>query len=334
MATSMGGSGASTGPARASSGAAPPGGGLPTGSSTIAGAPGLAAPGPESSPSAGAPPRVRASPVARRWAEAHGLPLSSVHGSGPQGAILRADVVRALETRGTSGAPPPGRTARFDASAMRSAIAAAMTRSKREIPHYYLSTEVDVHRATQWLEARNTGRAVAQRVVLAALLLKATALAARETPEVNGHFVDGHFAPADAVHLGVAINLRAGGLVAPALRDVQASTVDELMARLVDLVERARRGALRATELGVATLTVTNLGEQGVSVVFPVIHPPQVAMVGFGRVVSRPWVVDGLLGPRPIVIASLAADHRVSDGHRGARFLAAIDRLLQTPEAL
>lgn len=217
---------------------------------------------------------------------------------------------------------------------MRGAIAAAMSRSKREIPHYYLSTDIDLGRALAWLEVENAKRKVADRLLPAALLLKATALAIHEVPEVNGTFQDGRFTPGATVNLGVAISLRTGGLIAPALLDAQALSLTDLMTRLTDLVTRARATQLRSSELGTATITVSNLGDQGVGVVFPVIHPPQVAMVGFGRVQQRPWVVEGQVVPRPIVTASLAADHRVSDGHRGGRFLGALEKLLQQPDRL
>ena len=160
------------------------------------------------------------------------------------------------------------------------------------------------------------------------------ALAVREVPEVNGFYVDGAFRPAERVHLGVAISLRQGGLVAPALHDVDQKPLAVLMRDLDDLVTRTRRGGLRSSELADATLTVTSLGDLGVATVYGVIYPPQVALVGFGRVQERPWVSDGRVEARPVVAATLSGDHRVSDGIRGARFLAALDRLLQAPEGL
>jgi pyruvate dehydrogenase E2 component (dihydrolipoamide acetyltransferase) len=217
---------------------------------------------------------------------------------------------------------------------MRRAIAAAMARSKREIPHYYLATQIDLSRALRFLEAENARRGMTERILPAALLLRGVALALREVPELNGHFVDGALRPSAAVHLGVAIALRQGGLVAPAIRDVERRPLGELMAALRDLVQRARAGVLRSSELGDATLTVTNLGDLGVDSVFGVIHPPQVALVGFGRVRERPWAEAGVLGVRPVVDVTLAADHRASDGHRGGRFLAALERVLRQPEAL
>jgi pyruvate dehydrogenase E2 component (dihydrolipoamide acetyltransferase) len=217
---------------------------------------------------------------------------------------------------------------------MRAAIAAAMSRSKREIPHYYLATEIDMHRALAWLTQENLRRPVAERLLPAVLLLKAAALAVHDVPEVNGHWIDGAFRPAEAVHLGVAIALRHGGLIAPAIHHADMLALDELMARLRDLVMRARAGRLRGSEVADPTLTVTNLGDQGVETVFGVIYPPQVALVGFGAVVERPRAIDGLLGVRPVVAATLSADHRASDGHRGGLYLAALARLLQEPEKL
>jgi hypothetical protein len=134
------------------------------------------------------------------------------------------------------------------------------------------------------------------------------------------------------VHPGDA--LRGGGLVTPALLDADTLPVDELMARLRDLVQRGRGGRLRRRELTDGTVTVTNLGEQGAEVVHGVLFPPQVALVGFGRPVDRPWAVDGMLGIRPVVTATLAADHRATDGHLGSRFLTAVGHLLQQPDEL
>ena len=165
-------------------------------------------------------------------------------------------------------------------------------------------------------------------------LLKATALALRESPGLNGLFVDGEFRPSEPVHLGVAIALRGGGLIAPAIHDCDRLSMDDLMAALRDLVGRARTGRIRGSEMSDPTITVTSLGEDEVETLYPVIYPPQVAIVGFGAPADRPWLVDGDVRPRRLVNATLAADHRVSDGRRGSRFLKRLDRLLQEPETL
>lgn len=148
-----------------------------------------------------------------------------------------------------------------------------MSRFKPEIPHYYLSTTVDLAPTLDWLHERNRVLDVTRRLVPAALMLKATALAAREASAMNGFWVDGAFQPAAHVHLGVAISLRGGGLVAPALHDAADLPLEELMVRMRDLVTRARGGRLRRSELSDPTLTVTNLGEQGVESVHGVIYP-------------------------------------------------------------
>jgi pyruvate dehydrogenase E2 component (dihydrolipoamide acetyltransferase) len=217
---------------------------------------------------------------------------------------------------------------------MRQAIAAAMSRSKREIPHYYLSTTIDMGRASSWLADTNLKRSVTDRLLAGALLIKAVALALREVPELNAVWEGGRVVQRADIHVGVAIFLRQGGLVAPALRDTDRLGLDDLMRNLRDLVKRARAFSLRSSELSDPTITVTNLGEQGVETGFAIIYPPQVAIVGFGKIVERPLVVGGAIVPRPVVTATLSGDHRVTDGHRGGLFLAAVERLLQEPDRL
>jgi pyruvate dehydrogenase E2 component (dihydrolipoamide acetyltransferase) len=272
---------------------------------------------------------VRASPLARQRAGALGIDLATVNGTGPDGAVVAADLAR----RAPEMAPAPAPAKRDRRDAARQATAALMARSKREIPHYYVASTIDLSAALAWLTETNAARPVDARVLPAALLLKATALAAHEVPVVNGWWEDS-FHPAQAVHLGVAISLRGGGLVAPAIHDADRIELEALMAALRDVVTRARSGRLRSSEVAEATLTVSNLGDQGADEVLGVIHPPQVALVGFGRIVERPWAAGGMLGVRPTVRATLAADHRVSDGHEGSRFLGALDRLLQAPGQL
>lgn len=284
-------------------------------------------------------PRLRISPAARRLADQLGIDPTAVTGTGPDGAITLDDVQRAAPRTepappealppATAAAPQADRMAR-----MRQAIATAMARSKREIPHYYLSTTIDLHKALSWLAAENAARSVADRLLPSALLIKAVALALKEVPELNSVWKDGRAVTSQSVHIGVAIALRGGGLVAPALHDTDRLSVTDLMGKLQDLVRRARAGSLRSSELSDPTITVTNLGDLGVDSVLGVIYPPQVALVGFGKVAERPWVVEGLVVARPLMTASLSADHRVSDGHRGGRFLAAVDRLLQNPGGL
>ncbi len=288
---------------------------------------------------------LRASPAARKLAAERGIDLASITGTGPGGAIVLQDVERAAQVplparveRVAAPAPlaPEATTARrgFDASEMRKAIAAAMSRSKREIPHYYLTHTIDFTPASEWLQQLNARRQPPERVLPAALLFKAVAVALRAYPEFNGAYTTEEFRPSAAIHLGAAIAIRGGGLVAPAIHDADARTLDETMAALRDLVARTRSGRLRSSELFDPTITVSSLGDRGVDGMFAVIYPPQVAIVGFGTPALRPWVVGTDLHPRTLITATLAADHRVSDGHRGALLLLEIERLLQQPEAL
>jgi pyruvate dehydrogenase E2 component (dihydrolipoamide acetyltransferase) len=284
-------------------------------------------------PAAPAPAaRRRISPAARKHAADRGVNLDTVEGTGPGGAVTLEDIDRAA--REAKAAPAAPTAPRDRAAEMRKAIAAAMSRSKREIPHYYLSETIPMQRATEWLARENEKRPITGRLLMAVLQLKAVALALGKFPDLNGFFRDGAHQPSSAAHVGVAISLRQGGLVAPAIHDVQTKSLDELMRSLSDLVQRARAGSLKSSEMSDPTITVTNLGETGVDATFPIIYPPQVAIVGFGRIAPRPWAQDGEVRVLPTVVASLAADHRVSDGHRGALFLAEIAKLLQEPETL
>ncbi len=322
-------------PARRKGAKAAPSAAVPAGEIPVA----AAAPAQAAAPAAAG--RLRVSPAARKRAEALGVDLAALSGSGPGGAVALDDVERAAATARPT-APPTAVAAVTPISAAerqaetRRAIAAAMSRSKREIPHYYLFETVPMARAQDWLGRANAGRPITERLLMAVLQLKAVALALRKYPELNGFHRDGQFVAAQGIHVGVAISLRQGGLIAPALHDVDEKPLDALMRELTDLVRRTRAGSLRSSEMSDPTVTVTNLGEQGVEAVAGVIYPPQVALVGFGRIALRPWVREdrGELCVMPVVTASLAADHRVSDGHRGALFLAELRELLQRPEEL
>ena len=278
-----------------------------------------------------APRGVRASPAARRLAESQGLDLARITGSGPGGAIVRADVEALVAEK----VAPPGRAAApFNFDQMRAAIAAAMARSKRDIPHYYLANTVDAGRAVEWVAAQNAERPPERRLLVGTLFVKATAVAVRSFPELNGRFEGGAFSPSAAIHVGLAIAIRGGGLAAPAIHDAVDLPIDELMSKMRDLVARVRAGRFRSSEIADPTITVSSLGDRGVETLYGVIYPPQVAIVGFGKLTERPWAVGDALAVRPVVTTTLAADHRVSDGHRGALFLAKIGELLQKPEAL
>ena len=265
--------------------------------------------------------RQRISPAARRLAAQTGVDPSRL-GPGTGKPITRSDIA-ALARDHTPAQ-----------SDMRAAIAAAMSRSKREIPHYYLSHTVDLTKADSFITAENATRAPGDRLLLGALYLKALARAVKKVPEMNGTFEEGEFHQSEAVHTGLAIALRSGGLVAPALFDADTQNLDELMTSMRDLIARVRAGRYRARELSEATITLSSLGDRGVDQLYGVIYPPQVAIVGIGTPALRPWVEGAKVVPRLTATLTLAADHRVSDGRRGALFLATIAKHLQTPERL
>jgi pyruvate dehydrogenase E2 component (dihydrolipoamide acetyltransferase) len=296
------------------------------------------APVPQAVSSAAAPPSPpRASPLARRRARELGVDLTRVTGTGPHGAITVEDVektaARAAPPSAAAPAPAAVPPAADLQARMRRAIAAAMSLANREIPHFYLATTIDLGPALAWLARENEKRPVAERIIPGVLFLRAVARAAREVPELNAHWTGEAAPPLPNVHVGFAIALRGGGLVAPAILDADQKDLGALMTALRDLVERARSGHLKSSEMSGGTITVTSLGERGAEEVFPVIFPPQVAMVGVGRIVERPWVVGGQLAVREVVRVTLAVDHRVSDGHRASRFMSAIEARLLHPEA-
>ncbi len=311
-----------------------------------AGLPAQPAPVPSTGPTITGRPALppRASPAARRRAAELDVDLDALAAATAGAPINVADVERAAAAAAAPVAPaadpgpPAAPTAGAPApagpeAAMRAAIAAAMTRSKREIPHYYLGSEIEVEHALQWLENFNASRPLADRLLFAALALRAVALALRAVPDLNGQFVDGRFRRSEAIHVGVVTALRGGGVVVPAVHDADRLTLPELMAALRDVIARARSGRLRSSDLADSTITLTHLGDLGVETVYGVIYPPQVALVGLGRVFPRATVRDGAIVATRVVNATLSGDHRVTDGLAGARFLAALRARFDDPEA-
>ncbi len=281
--------------------------------------------------------RLRVSPAARKLAAERHIDLNRLEGTGPQGSLCLADIEHAIgETVKEQAVLAPAEPKKPDdfKAGMRQAIAAAMSLSNREIPHYYLATDIDMSRALNWLAEQNRERSIKQRLLPVVLSLKAVARALEKVPELNGHWVDGQLQLKREIHIGFAVALRKGGLITPALHDVNRKSLDQLMADLGDLISRTRSGKLRGSEMTDAGITVTSLGDLGVQTVYGVIYPPQVALVGLGRIRERPWAEQGLLGVRPVLTATLAGDHRAGDGHQGGQFLDALGRALQEPESL
>lgn len=274
-----------------------------------------------SPPPAPAQSRPRVTPRARRLARERGVDLSGATGSGASGAVTAADLAKSKPRR-------VDRTA-----AMRAATAALMGRAAREIPHYYVVSTFDMTPTLQWLREHNADLKPRDRVLPAALFLRAAVVAAVKVPELNGHW-DEEFKASAGVDLGVAVATRGGGLVTPRIVDAQDLDLGQLMSHLTDLVKRAKAGRLRGSELQPGSLTVSSLADAGPDVLYGVIYPPQVALVGIGAVGSRPMVLDGELAVRSTVTVTLAADHRATDGRTGARFLSEFGQALTHPEEL
>lgn len=295
------------------------------------------APSPAPAPMQGpAPGTVAVTPAARRLATTAGLDPTTLHPDA-QGVVGLREVEDALgnahpATRATANAVTLPTAAGNDG--MRHAIAAAMSRSWREIPHYYVASTLDLEPLMRWLEEENRHRPVAERLLYAAPITKAVARALAEVPGLNGHYRDDSFVAATTVHLGIAIALRGGGLVAPAMMDAHALPLPAVMAGLTDLVSRARGGRLRSGETGVATATLTNLGENSADQVQGIIHSPQVAIIGCGRVREIAWSASGVVSSHRAMTITVGGDHRASDGRTASRFLIRLAELLDAPETL
>ncbi|HSP83082.1 MAG TPA: dihydrolipoamide acetyltransferase family protein [Gillisia sp.] len=294
--------------------------------------------------------RIKISPLARTIAEKNNLDIYSLLGTGEGGAITKADVEKAMAAKEedihkkpTEQWPEkmvkevgetPAPVMKSDLQeGIRAAVAAAMSRSNREIPHYYLEKRIDMLAAMTWLKEANREREIAARLLPAVLLIKAVAKAIDSAPQLNAVWDNG-LQLKNEVNIGFVVSLRAGGLLVPAIRNADTKSLEEIMSALNDLITRARAMKLRSSELSESTITITSLGENGSDKVFGVIYPPQVAIVGFGSIVQEAVVNNGMLGIHPVVHVTLAGDHRATDGLTGSRFLEALNDHLQNPDAL
>jgi pyruvate dehydrogenase E2 component (dihydrolipoamide acetyltransferase) len=250
---------------------------------------------------------ARAAPATRRLAAELGVDIETIAASGKGGIVTPADVEAAL--RSAKQETMKGITARL------------MSKSKQEIPHYYLETEIVLTQVLKELEQFNESVEPSARVLPAAVLLRAVARAAAESPDLNGIWQNGEFTALPTVDLGVAIALKQGGLIAPTIPAAEKLSLTEMMLSLNQLTQRVRRGTLLSSDMKSPSLTVTSLGDLGAHKVFGVIYPPQVALVGFGRIHQRPTCENGNVVVGKVVVMTLSADHRASDGIRGSLFL-------------
>jgi len=272
---------------------------------------------------------LRASPLAKKIATEKGVNLSTIKGTGPEGAITREDVEKAMVEKASA------KTISMPSASenIRMAVAAAMSKSNREIPHYYLQTKADMSLALKWLADENKKRSVNDRLLPVVLFIKATAHALTEVPELNAWWDNG-LQLKKGIHIGFVVSLRTGGILVPAIRDADQKSPDDIMKTLSDMIPRARNLKLRSSELTDSTITITSLGEGAVETVYGVIYPPQVALVSFGGITEQPYAENRMIGIKPVVNIGLAADHRATDGNTGNLFLTALKNYLMHPEKL
>jgi pyruvate dehydrogenase E2 component (dihydrolipoamide acetyltransferase) len=272
---------------------------------------------------------IKASPLARRIASDNHIDISKIKGTGEDGVITKDDVEQVIRQQ------KPTETAKKIPSTetIRAAVAAAMSKSNREIPHYYLEKKINITQALVWLKEQNKERKVTARLLPVVLFIKATAKTLTGFPDLNAVWENG-LQPKTSINIGFVVSLRTGGIIVPAISNANLKSIDEIMETLNDIIPRARALKLRSSELSDSTITLTNLGEDGADSVFGVIYPPQVAVIGFGSISEQPFAENGMLGIRSVVSVSLAGDHRATDGLTGSRFLSALDTNLQNPETL
>ncbi|WP_354623608.1 dihydrolipoamide acetyltransferase family protein [Psychromonas sp. MME2] len=280
---------------------------------------------------------ILASPAARALAAQQQLSLSRLAAENSQPLTLT--MVKKAITKTEEAEPPiqeksAQRKSGFDKNAMRQAISDTVTRSKQQIPHYYLSQRLDISALQSYLQNYNAQISVESRLLLNAPLLCAIARTLKTNPQLNGIYQDQQFIPSDSINLANAINLRGGGLVMPVIRDAQSLSAAAMMQQLKEQVARARTESLRASEMSNGSCTVTSIGDRGAEQMFAVIYPPQVAIIALGAPHQEALVIDDNIQIRSIINATIAADHRVSDGQVGARFLYQLNQLLQQPEQL
>lgn len=279
------------------------------------------------------PERKKISPLAKKILEEKGIDITTIIGTGPDGSIVKKDIERVLESQKQPQEEGQKDKAGLISKGIRSATASAMSKSNSEIPHFYLETKIDLSKSLKWLKETNKQREIKDRLLPVVLLIKAVAKAIVEVPEVNAYWENGLHLK-DTINIGFAVSLRQGGVVIPAIHDAEQKSPAELMTLLTDLIPRAKALKLKSSELSESTITLTSMGEGNVDKVFGVVYPPQVAIIGFGSITEEAWAENDAISARPVIHATLAADHRAIDGYLGGKFLSAIKKNLQNPTEL
>ena len=292
--------------------------------------------GAQTSPVATAAAEVRASPIARRLAREGGIELALVTGTGPGGRIVEQDVLNNLEAASqpsSDAASASAQPEQVDLSRMRQTIAKVTSDSKRDTPHFYVSSEVDMTKATEMRGDLNEVLASESRVSVNDLVVKACAMALQKFPKFNAFYQGGHLQMNPDINIGIAIALESG-LIVPGINGCQAKSLVEIAAASRDLIARAHSGTLRNEEYSGTTFSVSNLGMFDVDSFTAIIYPPHAAILAVGRVKEQAVARDGQVTVAQIMTATLSVDHRVADGAEAARFIMEIKGLLEKPAAL
>jgi len=269
--------------------------------------------------------RIVASPLARRMAEEEGLDLATIQGTGPGGRITEEDVLRVLEA---GPARPGALPSRLPFAGMRQAIAEQMVHSLSTMAQVSMSTRADVTELKATREA--LGSRWGRKPSYTDFLVKAVAAALQEHPLLGARLKGDEIVMPTELNVGVAVALE-DGLIVPVVRNADRLTLLEIGDRVQDLAERARRNALAVEEVTDGTITITNLGMYGIDAFTPIINPPEVAILGVGRIDQHLALVDGQVLARVVMTLSLTVDHRIVDGAPGAKFLQTLVGLLEHP---
>ncbi len=279
-----------------------------------------------------------ASPLIRQLARSAGLDLTTIRGSGRGGLITRQDVDAAINARQAGPAavpepapavPPADGVIRIPIRGPRKSVADKVSRSRREIPEATVWVDVDASEMLRLRAALNADES-APKISLLALLSRFTILALRRHPELNARIEGDEIVMGPSVHLGFAAQTDRG-LMVPVVRDAQVHTLEQLAVAVAERTRRARDGTLGPAELTGGTFTVNNYGVFGVDGSAAIINHPEAAILGIGRIIQRPWVVDGQVVPRHMTELTLAFDHRVCDGGTAGGFLRFIADCVESP---
>jgi pyruvate dehydrogenase E2 component (dihydrolipoamide acetyltransferase) len=288
--------------------------------------------------------QVRASPLARRLAAEMGVDLSSLKGSGPEGRIVKEDVIAAGGARQKSerrrpqpvAAPPTGPDVEvIEPSRMQATIARRMAEAKSTIPEFQVTVEARVDEAVRMRQQLKDSVPAAEKVTITDFLVRACALALRKFPEVNTSWADGRFQRKRSINIGLAVAPSQGmGLLVPVVHDADAKDLIQISIESRQVIERARSGRPNEGDLSGATFSISNLGMYGVDEFVAIINPPEAAILAVGMIKDVPVVVDGRIVPGKVMRMTLSVDHRVFYGATAAQFMAEVKRLIENPVTL